>query len=502
MFLPLSLTVALLALNAFFVLAEFAIVKVRATRLEELARTGSRRARMAREIVAHTDEYLSVCQVGITVASLALGWIGEPFLQELFLGMLPSQLPWRTGLSHAFAVGMALGLLTFLHILLGEQVPKILAIRRGETALLATAGLLMACHRLLRLPMRVMNACQNGILGLFGIKGGEAGEGAYSEQELRLILSLSERKGGLSLDRLLLFENLFDFGTLTVRDAMRPIVEAERISLKEPTASVAESLKASRHSRLLAYGDDPLKPEGLIHVKDLWRASLADPGRAMDLKAVLRPLPALREKDSLERALREFQKARAHLAVVLNEKGAATGILALEDVLEELVGTIDDEFEAQAELSLVRLLAPSSVRLDLEAGSMQAVLRTLSRSLPPSIPAAAVEEAAWKREQEISTYLGLGVAIPHARLDGLGGATLAFARTREGLTVQPGQDAPARLFFLVVTPKDKPRLQIQILARVADLVRSAYVRERLLEASTPEELMEVIRSAEVLTHSD
>ncbi len=502
MLLSLLLTAAFLALNALFVLAEYAIVKVRATRLEELARAGNRRAARAREVVRHLDEYLSVCQVGMTVASLGLGWIGEPALARLFRGLMPAEMPWREGVSHGLAVALAFCLLTFLHILLGELVPKVLAIRRAEAVALATAGVLKTCRRLFYLPMKALNPCRDLLLGLLGLGKEGGGEGTYSEQELKLILSLSERRGGLSLDRLLLFENLFDFGTLTARDAMHPIAEAERIALDTPWDKVAEGLRASRHSRLLAYGKDPAKPEGLVHVKDLWRASLAAPGQPPDLRAALRPLPALKEKDRLEQALREFQRARAHLAVVLNEKGAATGILALEDVLEELVGSIGDEFEAQAGVSLADLLAPASIRLDLQASDMRQVLHALSHALPAGLPAAAVEEGAWKREQEVPTYLGLGVAVPHARLDATGVSCLAFARLREGLAMQAGQDEPARLFFLVVTPKDKPRLQIQILARVADLVRSSYVRERLLAASTPEELMEVVRSAELLTHSD
>ncbi len=505
MILPLVAAALCLALNAFFVLAEFAIVKVRATRLDELARAGVLRAKIAREIVGRLDAYLSVCQLGITIASLGLGWLGEPAFAGMFESLLPSRLPWRAGMSHSLAIALAFCLITFLHILLGELIPKALAIRRTEQAALAVAVWLRFFHGLFLVPMWVLNTCQNALLKLLGL-GGSAEADGYTEQELRLILSLSEQRGSMSLVRLLLFENLFDFGRLRVRDAMKPLAKAETIPLGEPWERTAERLKASTRSRFLLTQEGAPRPVGTLHVKDLWRATLAAPGGVPDLRGLARPLPSLREGTLLEVALREFQKARAHLMLVTDEKGRATGILTLEDVLEELVGSIGDEFEQQPSSPLAEIMPLDAVELSLEAWDAEGAIRALAaraaRSLPGEVSGDQVFDSAWQREREISTYLGDGVAIPHARLAGLQGSRIVLGRSRAGIPFQAGRPERAQLVFLTVTPKETPMAQIQILARLVGLVQSAYVRERLLEADSAQEVLDIVRSSDPLTHSD
>lgn len=501
-FFYLLLAVIFLALNAFFVLAEFAIVKVRSTRLAELSAAGNRKADLARRINAELDAYLSVCQLGITIASLGLGWLGEPAFARLIRSFLPDG-ALSPALAHTLAVGIGFLVITFLHILLGELVPKAVAIRKPEGSALQTAYPLLFFRKLLAAPMTVLNGAQNAILRGMGLSGREAHEGDYTEQELRLILSLSEEKGSMPLGRLLLFENLFDFGKLQVEDAMIPIAKAEGIRLADGWERISSALKQSSRTRLLVYGDDPERPMGLLHVKDLWRRGIVMQPTPPDLQGLIRPLSTLVEKTPLEAALREFQKKRSHLMLVVNEKGKPTGILAMEDVLEELVGSIEDEFERHAPHYLADIIPAAAVRLGMSARTPEEAVRELAGVLAGSFAAGLsprqITDAVWTRAQGVLTDLGNGVAIPHARLSGLKSPIVALGRSEPGIRFDPLREDAARLVFLILTPEEQPRTHVQVLARVAGLVESAYVRERLLAAETTEEVLKIIRSSDPVT---
>lgn len=501
----LFLAALFLALNAFFVLAEFAIVKVRATRLAELAAAGHRRAQLAQRIVEQLDAYLSVCQLGITIASLGLGWLGEPAFARLIRAFLPGEALWGPAVSHTIAVGLAFLLITFLHILLGELVPKAVAIRASEKSTLRIAWPLHFFRQVLHAPMTVLNAAQNGILRLLGIDVAHGGEGDYSEQELRLILSLSEERGALPLGRLLLFENLFDFGKLKVADAMIPIDRAERIRLADGWERISAALKQSSRTRLLVYAEDPSRPAGVLHVKDLWRRGINEPAPP-DIRGLMRPVLTLQDRMPLETALREFQKRRTHLMVVVDEKGKPVGILTMEDVLEELVGSIEDEFERHAPHYLADIIPPSAVVLDLAATTPEEAVRELAVPLAGSFAAGLaprqIVDAVWARAQGILADLGNGVAIPHARLPGLKAPVVALGRSTAGVRFDARREETARLVFLILTPEEQPRTHVQVLARVAGLVESAYVRERLLAAASPSEALEIIRSSDPITHTE
>ena len=215
----LLLALVLVLLNGFFVVAEFALVKVRTTRIEELARQGNRRAKLAREMLSELDEYLSATQLGITVASLALGSVGEPAFTKVFESVFGHP-DWMTPrASHLVSVGVSFCVITFLHILLGEQAPKILAIRRAEQATLVIATPMRWCYRLFYVPMLAVNAGCDLILKLLGLEA-DHHEVAHTEQELRMLLFATQATGSFSFNQLLMVENLFDLSKQTVRDAM------------------------------------------------------------------------------------------------------------------------------------------------------------------------------------------------------------------------------------------------------------------------------------------
>ncbi|MCS7310565.1 MAG: hemolysin family protein [Armatimonadota bacterium] len=335
------LIVALLLLNAFFVVAEFALVRVRATRLEELVQRQDWRARIAKYAQERIDAYLNTVQVGITLASIGLGWVAEPWaakqLQPL-LSALGITSP-RTIHLTAFLVGYLT--ITFLHVVLGEMVPKSIAIRRTEPAALWTAPVLNLFHRLLFPLTWLMTGCASLVLRLLRIPPASPEE-AYSEQELRLLLAASRRSGALKDIEAELMEHVFSLGDKRAKDIMVPRVDMVYLST---TWSLEENLRVAEqygYTRFPLCEGDPDKVIGIIHVKDLYRARQ----HGIDtLKHIARDCLIVPESKSLDELLREFQQQKMHMAIVVDEYGGTSGLVTLEDVIEEIVGEIYDEFE-------------------------------------------------------------------------------------------------------------------------------------------------------------
>jgi len=335
MALYLLLALLLILLNAFFVLAEFAAVKARPTQIEVLVAAGNRRARIMERIQAHLDEYLSVCQVGITLASIGLGFVGEPAFAELLLPVVK----WVgiTGAAtsitaHGIAVAVAYLVVSFLHIVLGELVPKSVAIRRTENSALFTALPLVVFRYIFIAPIWLLNSTVNGILRIFRLPP-VTGHGIHSEEEIRIILDQSQSSGMLSFRRLLHIENVLDMGTLTVRNAMRARRLVRCLSLGAPRLENDSVVAEYRFSRYPLLGDDPEKPLGFVHIKDLYLAEHAGKDSS-ELRTFLRPCLHFKEQDALEQRLSEMQRKACHMAFVFAEDGRWTGIITLEDAVE------------------------------------------------------------------------------------------------------------------------------------------------------------------------
>lgn len=347
----------LVLLNGFFVASEFAIVKVRATRLEELERRGVGSARRAKKLVEHLDEYLSATQLGITVASLGLGWIGEPAFAELFAPLFSSLGGWEPVVTHSLAVTSAFLLITFLHIVLGELAPKSLAIQKTDTVTLLCAAPLTWFYRLSHPFIWALNSTANAFLKLLGVRPATESETTHSEEEIRLILAQSSRAGIIDVEERRLLERVFEFGDRSVRQIMVPAGEVVFLDLEK---SFEENLETARHSKHTRY---PLcegsldRVVGIIHVKDLlWRSQ--ELGPEFDLRMIKRPVHFVPETRLIKFLLPEFRRTRTHLAVVVDEFGSTVGIVTLEDVLEELVGEIQDEFDAETPPAMIRRQGP------------------------------------------------------------------------------------------------------------------------------------------------
>jgi CBS domain containing-hemolysin-like protein len=349
---------ALVLLNGFFVAAEFALVKIRDTQLTLLIRQGQRRAKVAGLILRRLDTFLSAAQLGITMASLGLGWIGEP----VFTALLQPVFGWLNvesmKVQHILAFAIGFSAITFLHISAGEQAPKWLAIQKPLPTTLWVAYPMLWFYRLSYPLVLVLNGASQWLLRQVGLETAIGTERVYSENELRLLLDAAQKNRSDALLGRNIMLNALDLRHRVAREVMRPRHE---IIAFDTDASLAECLalaEKTRYSRFpLCEGGDLDKTRGVVHIKDLYPA-LRDPalaGRtAADLLPVVRPLIYVPETARLEKLLQLFLERKLHFAIVVDEYGGTIGITTLENVLEELVGQIQDEFDQEkSELTLV-----------------------------------------------------------------------------------------------------------------------------------------------------
>jgi CBS domain containing-hemolysin-like protein len=333
----------LVAGNAFFVAAEFAIVKVRATRLEEMARSGLPGSALAREVVGRLDEYLSACQLGITLVSLGLGWIGERAFARLLEPLLTGLGGAAPAAAHAVAATGAFIIITVLHIVLGELVPKSIAIRRpGRIARLAALPLLVF-NRIFYPALWMLNGSANAILALFGMRQTE--EPAISEIELRLLFAESIRKGVITPSEAEIMDRATRFADRSAKDIMVPIDRVVPWRMDESVERNLERARAARHTRYPVF--DPGRGDfvGVINVKALALLSEEDLAQMADSN-VLKTLVRVPEDRRIDAILKDLRRERQHMALVVGRDGRAIGILTMEDIIEEIFGEIEDEFEA------------------------------------------------------------------------------------------------------------------------------------------------------------
>lgn len=339
----LFIALVLIGLNAFFVAAEFALVKVRDSRIQQLEQEGSSRARVVRRVLGDLDSYLSVCQVGITVASLALGWVGEPAVSHLIGPLLEAVGVGSERVVEVVSVVLGFGVITYAHLVFGEQAPKYFAIQKSEKVSLWISRPL----DVIRLPFQpivwIVNTSTNFMLRPWGIRLGEETE-AHSEEELRIMISSSTASGILDPEERDYLNNVFDFGDTVAREIMVPRPDIEALPHDAPLEELAEKAAFGRYTRYPVYEDDPNRILGAVHVKDLFRAAKEDP-EDFDIRPLIRDCLVVPENKPIEQLLRNFQERKLQMAIVIDEWGSVEGLITIEDVLEEIVGEIQDEFD-------------------------------------------------------------------------------------------------------------------------------------------------------------
>src|SRR5207244_4239391 len=338
---------ALVLLNGFFVVAEFSLVKIRGSQLNTLAAEGIKRAIFVKQIKDNLNAYRSAGQVGITAASLGLGWLGEPFLARMLQPFFALAGIESVPVIKSISFTLAFSAITFLHIVLGEQAPKILAIRKSMAAALFVSAPLRWFYAIFKPAIWFLNAASNWVLRrLIRVEPIAEGELAHSEEELRLIVSESEKSAEVTpLGRELVF-NVLDLRDRVVRDIMTPRGEIVYFDLEDDFDTNVKKAIDSKHTRFPLCRENVDNTIGLIHIKELLPMMRDPHPDLMKIKRELLPVP---EMMPLENLLRLFLSKHAHLAVVVDEFGGTVGIVTLENVLEELVGDIQDEFDFEKE---------------------------------------------------------------------------------------------------------------------------------------------------------
>ncbi|MBP5200237.1 MAG: HlyC/CorC family transporter [Schwartzia sp.] len=339
------LIVLFIVLNGFFVSAEFTIVKVRISQLEELIAKGNKRAEYAKHLVDQMDVSLSVTQLGITLASLALGWIGEPFLAELLRAPL-AKLGIVGAAVDTIAFALAFSVITAAHIILGELVPKNISIVRPLDMLLAEAFPLLLFQRLTYPFVWFLNHFANWIIHRFmGIDVAEEEGDAHSETEIRILMEESRKKGYIDETEYDFVDNVFDFSDKAVRDVMIPRADMVCLYLEQ---SAAENVELAIREQLTRYPicrEDKDHIIGFLHIKDLMEPLRR--GRTPNLRLLARQALVVPETMAVSRLLKTLQKNRAQLAIAVDEYGGTAGMVTVEDIVEEIVGEIQDEFDEE-----------------------------------------------------------------------------------------------------------------------------------------------------------
>jgi len=342
----LLLVLFLVFCNAFFVISEFSIVKIRRTKLEELAHSGNKRAKIALHINEHLNTYLSATQLGVTLASLGLGWLGEPavsrLLEDLFGGFLKD----NPVLLHSLSFGIAFTFITLLHVVLGELVPKSMAIQDTERYAMFVAVPLYSFDKVCRPIIWCFDHVSIWILKLMGIQQADENEDAHSEEEIKLIIDASQKGGVIDDTESEIIQNAICFSEIFAHEIMIPRQDMVCIYQNSSFNEVMELVKQNKHTRFPLCAGDKDQILGMIHIRDLLECKNSQ--HKDILNRICRKILFVPENKSISEILHEMMKKRIHLAIVVDEYGGTAGLLSMEDILEELVGEIQDEHDGAA----------------------------------------------------------------------------------------------------------------------------------------------------------
>ncbi|MGP4068281.1 hemolysin family protein [Halobacillus sp. B29] len=341
----------LIILTAFFVASEFAIVKVRKTRVEAKAAEGNKKAKSSLRVLNNLDYYLSACQLGITITALGLGWLGEPTL-VILLDPLIGNFNLPSGITHTISFAISFFIITFLHVVLGELAPKTVAIQKAEAITLLLARPLMLYSKLMYPLIWLLNGSANILVRLFGFQTANESEEVHSEDELRHILTQSYQKGEINRSEYTYVDRIFEFDNRTAKEIMIPRTEMAVIDVNHSIKNVLREMKQERYTRYPVVEGDKDQVIGIIHMKEFFYEDVQEQG---SLRSFIRPVMKVFENVPIHDLLVKMQKARTHMVVLMDEYGGTSGIVTVEDILEEIVGEIRDEFDHEEEREIKRL---------------------------------------------------------------------------------------------------------------------------------------------------
>lgn len=336
----------LIALTAFFVATEFAIVKVRQSRIDQLVAEGKKGALSAKHVTTHLDEYLSACQLGITVTALGIGMVGESTFEFILHPMFES-----IGIGeqyiHFFTIGAAFVIATFLHVVVGELAPKTAAIQKSENITLLFARPIMIFYKILYPFIWFLNGSARILVGIFGMKPASEHELSHTEEELRLLMTESYKNGEINQTELKYVNNVFEFDDRIAREIMVPRTDIIAFEKNTTFEDVLKTIQEERYTRYPVYEEDRDNMIGFINIKDFLTQGMSNRITAenFSLEQFINPVINTIDTIPIQELLTKMQKQRTHIAILLDEYGGTSGLVTVEDILEELVGEIRDEFD-------------------------------------------------------------------------------------------------------------------------------------------------------------
>ena len=346
---------ALVFMNGFFVSAEFAFVGSRRTRIAQLAQEGSAGARAAQRAIEHLDRYIAATQLGITLASLGLGWIGEPAVAHLFQPIFDRFLTTAAAetVGHTISIVIGFSLVTMLHIVLGELAPKSIALQRPEDVSIIVARPTIVFYNIFNPVICLMNYVGNAVVRLLGFEPAGEHQSVHSPEELEMLVHSSREAGLLQESEEVLLRRVFDFSDIDVVEIMQPRVEVDAVDVAMPLRELLDHIAAQHHSRYPVFRDQIDNVIGVLNVKDVFDLLVRQPSLLTDLSAPFDMISLLRtplyvpETVAVDKVLEEMRRKKTHLAIVIDEYGGMAGMATMEDILEELVGEVEDEFDTE-----------------------------------------------------------------------------------------------------------------------------------------------------------
>lgn len=342
----LSIFIILIALTGFFVATEFAIVKVRQSRIDQLVAEGKAGAIAAKKVTTHLDEYLSACQLGITVTALGIGMVGESTF-EFILHPLFASIGIGPDYIHYFTIGVAFALATFFHVVVGELAPKTAAIQKAEAITLMFAKPIMMFYKAMFPFIWFLNGSARLLVGMFGMKPASEHELSHTEEELRLLLTESYKSGEINQTELKYVNNVFEFDDRIAREIMVPRTEIVGFEKNATFEEVVSTISEERYTRYPVYEDNRDNIIGFINIKDFLTQGISNriSQETFKIEKFINPVINTIETTPINALLLKMQKERTHIAILLDEYGGTSGLVTVEDILEEIVGEIRDEFD-------------------------------------------------------------------------------------------------------------------------------------------------------------
>lgn len=483
------LAAVFLCLNFFFVFAEFAVIRAKTVSILVSAKKGNRKAILARKIIRRLDVFLTLTQLGITIASLGLGWVSEPAFSSVFRNFF--ELVGVTGAStKVFTIGVVFLLVTVAHMVWGELVPRFIAIRNADKNLLRISFALHAFYYVCYPVLIALEWLTNVTLRIMGFDPLAETERAHTEEELRHVMAMSYEKGQMNISKLLIHENIFELGIKTVGEVMVPLNQTVFLDPSSEWGDNLTKILAFKHSRY------PLKIEGTdkyVHVKDV----LYELGRGaskIDLMSIARKLERVGSNWKLDELLSFFHRSKVHFALVVDGGGVPVGVVGFEDLIEEVVGPIYDEFDPVKELSMHKLFkrgvfVQRSGKQDIR-GTVAGIISGLGKDYQGPGSEEVLSIVNGGKDGGV-LRLNDAILLVYARVAGLVSPTAAIAICPEGVDFDAGVTAKVIVFLLSAIGDDK--LHTGIVEKLSAVMQSDYISERLCKAKSRKKVLDVLK---------